>query len=64
MSSHHEVIVIGGHLDSWDVGTGAIDDASGVAISAASAELPSHKTHKTAKYPRIILSLPAAVEQP
>ncbi|MBK8285545.1 MAG: M28 family peptidase [Ahniella sp.] len=30
-----EVIVIGGHLDSWDVGTGAIDDASGVAITAA-----------------------------
>jgi len=31
----HEIIVIGGHLDSWDVGTGAIDDASGVAITAA-----------------------------
>jgi hypothetical protein len=25
-----EVIVIGGHLDSWDVGTGALDDATGI----------------------------------
>ena len=26
-----EVIVLGGHLDSWDLGTGAIDDAAGIA---------------------------------
>jgi carboxypeptidase Q len=31
------MIVIGGHLDSWDLGTGAIDDAAGVAITAAAA---------------------------
>ena len=30
-----EVILIGGHLDSWDLGTGAIDDGAGVAISIA-----------------------------
>ena len=30
-----EVVVIGGHLDSWDLGTGAIDDGSGVAITMA-----------------------------
>jgi hypothetical protein len=34
-----EVIVVGGHLDSWDPGTGAIDDAAGVAISTAAARL-------------------------
>jgi Zn-dependent M28 family amino/carboxypeptidase len=27
--------VIGGHLDSWDLGTGAIDDGAGVAITRA-----------------------------
>ena len=27
-----EIVLIGAHLDSWDVGTGAIDDGSGVAM--------------------------------
>jgi hypothetical protein len=34
-----EVIVIGGHLDSWDLGTGAIDDGAGVAITTAALDL-------------------------
>nr|WP_245620234.1 M20/M25/M40 family metallo-hydrolase [Phenylobacterium immobile] len=34
-----EVIVIGGHLDSWDVGDGAVDDAAGVAITTAAAKV-------------------------
>jgi hypothetical protein len=32
------VVLVGGHLDSWDLATGAIDDASGVAITAAAAK--------------------------
>ncbi len=35
----HEVVIVGGHLDSWDMGTGANDDASGIAITTAAARL-------------------------
>ncbi len=34
-----EIILIGGHLDSWDLGTGAMDDGAGVGISAGAAKL-------------------------
>jgi hypothetical protein len=34
-----EVVLIGGHLDSWDLGTGAIDDGAGDAITIAAAKL-------------------------
>jgi len=29
----NEIIVMGGHLDSWDVGTGAIDDGAGILVT-------------------------------
>jgi len=28
-----QVVIVSGHLDSWDLGTGAIDDGAGVAVS-------------------------------
>ena len=48
-SEHPEqVIVISGHLDSWDLGTGAIDDGAGVAVSMEAANL-MQKLHLKAK---------------
>ena len=34
-----EIVVIGAHLDSWDLGTGAVDDGAGVGITMAALEL-------------------------
>ena len=39
-SEHTEqIVVVSGHLDSWDLGTGAIDDASGVAVAMETAQI-------------------------
>jgi hypothetical protein len=39
-SEHPEqVVMVSGHLDSWDLGTGAIDDAAGVAVAMETAQL-------------------------
>ncbi|MEH6554222.1 M20/M25/M40 family metallo-hydrolase, partial [Pseudoalteromonas tetraodonis] len=33
-----QYVLIGGHLDSWDLGTGALDDGAGVALTMAAAK--------------------------
>ncbi len=39
-SEHPEqVVIVSGHLDSWDLGTGAIDDGAGVAVAMQTAQL-------------------------
>jgi len=39
-SEHPEqIVIVSGHLDSWDLGTGAIDDGAGVAVSMEAANL-------------------------
>jgi len=39
-SEHPEqIVIVSGHLDSWDLGTGAIDDAAGVAVAMQAAQL-------------------------
>lgn len=39
-SEHPEqVVIVSGHLDSWDLGTGAIDDAAGVAVAMETAKV-------------------------
>jgi hypothetical protein len=37
-----EIVVIGGHLDSWDLGDGAIDDGAGVAMAMEALRLLKH----------------------
>ena len=34
-----EIVLIGAHLDSWDLGTGAVDDGAGIGITVAAAKL-------------------------
>lgn len=34
-----DLVLIGGHIDSWDLGTGAIDDGAGVALTLSAARL-------------------------
>ena len=39
-SEHPEqMVVVSGHLDSWDLGTGAIDDGAGVVVAMEAAEI-------------------------
>lgn len=49
-----EWVVIGGHLDSWDQGTGAIDDGAGVAITMAAAELIAKASVRPRRSVRVV----------
>lgn len=49
-----EVVLIGGHLDSWDAGTGAIDDAAGIGITMAAARLISQLPTHPARTIRVV----------
>lgn len=49
-----EIVLIGGHLDSWDEGTGAIDDAAGVGISMAAAKLIAGLPARPARTIRVV----------
>ncbi|WP_202844150.1 M28 family peptidase [Luteimonas saliphila] len=49
-----QVVVIGAHLDSWDLGTGAIDDASGVGITMAAGRLIGQLPQRPRRSIRVI----------
>lgn len=50
-----ELIVIGGHLDSWDLGTGAVDDGAGIAITTAAAKLVGDLRGKPKRTIRVVM---------
>ncbi len=50
-----EIVVIGGHLDSWDVGTGAQDDGAGCAVVMEAARLIRSLALKPKRTIRVVL---------
>jgi carboxypeptidase Q len=54
-SEHPEqIVVVSGHLDSWDLGTGAIDDGAGVVIAMQTAEVLQRLHLRPARTLRVI----------
>jgi Zn-dependent M28 family amino/carboxypeptidase len=54
-SEHPEqIVVVSGHLDSWDLGTGAIDDGAGVVIAMETAEIFQRLHLRPARTLRVI----------
>jgi carboxypeptidase Q len=54
-----QVVVVSGHLDSWDLGTGAIDDGAGVAVAMATAKV----FHDLGLHPRRTLRVIAWMDE-
>lgn len=50
-----EIVVIGCHLDSWDLGTGAIDDGAGCGITMAAATLIARSDLSLSRTLRVVL---------
>ena len=50
-----EIVVIGGHLDSWDLGTGAIDDGAGIGISVGAAKVILDARKKPERTIRVVM---------
>jgi len=48
-------VVVGGHLDSWDLGTGAHDDGTGIAITLAAATRVAGAQPRPARGIRVVL---------
>lgn len=53
-SKPDEVVLIGGHLDSWDLGTGAIDDGAGIGITMAAGALIGQLQQRPARTIRVV----------
>ena len=51
----NEIVLLGAHLDSWDLGTGAHDDATGVGIVTAAARLIASSARRPQRTIRVVL---------
>ncbi|MGE0742958.1 MAG: M28 family peptidase, partial [Hyphomonadaceae bacterium] len=51
-----EIVLIAAHLDSWDLGQGAIDDGAGVAVITAAARLVRELPRRPRRTIRILLA--------
>ena len=63
-SRSEEIIVLGSHMDSWDLGTGAIDDGAGGAITLAAAKAIAESGRRPARTVRVVLYGAEEVDQP
>ena len=63
-SRPNEIIVLGSHMDSWDLGTGAIDDGAGGAITLAAAKAIAQSGRRPARTVRVVLYGSEEVAQP
>lgn len=52
---NNEIVLLGAHLDSWDLGQGALDDGAGVAIVIEAARLIAKLERKPARTIRVVL---------
>ena len=59
-----QVVMLGAHLDSWDQGTGAIDDAAGTAIITGAAKLIRDMPQKPRRTVRVVLFGSEEIAQP
>jgi carboxypeptidase Q len=50
-----EIVLLGAHLDSWDLGHGAVDDGAGVAIVVEAARMIGRLEQKPARTIRVVL---------
>ena len=50
-----EIVIIGAHLDSWDLGTGAVDDGAGIGITVGAAKLILDMNQKPQRTIRVVM---------
>jgi hypothetical protein len=50
-----EIVILGAHLDSWDLGRGAVDDGAGVAIVLEAARWIAHAPVRPRRTVRVVL---------